>query len=169
MSLTVFNALSEDEAKATLTSCCAAERWVQALAQQRPFSHHTAFYEAAESIWQTMEEADYLEAFSAHPQIGDINTLREKFANTQALAASEQSAINIADDATIAALAEKNREYLAQYGFIFIVFATGKSAEEMLSILEQRLGNPREKELEIAAEEQFKITLLRLQQLFEKH
>lgn len=169
MNLAAFNALNESEAKATLTSCCAAERWVQALVQQRPYRHRAAFFEAAESIWQRMEESDYLEAFSAHPQIGDINTLREKFANTQALAASEQRAVNAADETTLAALAEKNRLYLAQYGFIFIVFATGKSAEKMLALLEHRLGNPREEELEIAAAEQFKITHLRLQQLLENH
>ena len=167
MNIATFNVLSESKAIALLTSCCAAERWVKTLVQQRPYRHRVAFFEAAELLWQTMGETDYLEAFSAHPQIGDINTLREKFANTQALAANEQAAVNTADEQTLAALAEKNRVYLTRYGFIFIVFATGKSAKKMLGLLEERLGNTHEEELQIAAAEQFKITHLRLQQLFE--
>jgi OHCU decarboxylase len=112
-----------------------------------------------------LTEADWLEAFAAHPLIGDVDSLRAKYAATKTLAAGEQSGVASAGEATLAALAEVNRAYRDKFGFIFIVFATGKSAAEMLAILKSRIDNSREQEIRNAAVEQMKITRLRLQKL----
>lgn len=115
-----------------------------------------------------MQRADLLEAFSHHPQIGaDLESLRKKFAATATWSAGEQSAINTADEMTLLGLVEWNRDYLAKFGYIFIVCATGKSAAEMLALLRARLPNDLEAELNIAAAEQAKILHLRLDKLLE--
>ena len=110
-----------------------------------------------------MGVADWLLAFDAHPKIGDVDSLREKYAATKAMAGSEQGAVADADEETLHALARLNHEYEERFGFIFIVFATGKSASDMLALLRSRINNSREAELQNAAAEQLKITLLRLE------
>ena len=165
MTLDEFNGLPTSKAIELITQCCAAERWVAQFIAQRPYLHKTDFLETAQAIWQTMAEPDYLQAFLAHPQIGDVHSLRKKFANTKTLAAGEQALVSEASTATLTTLAEKNTAYLKKFGFIFIVFATGKSADEMLALLDERLPHSREEELLIAAQEQFKITHLRLNHL----
>jgi 2-oxo-4-hydroxy-4-carboxy-5-ureidoimidazoline decarboxylase len=117
---------------------------------------------AARNEWFGLTERDWLEAFSHHPKIGDRASLAARFPATHDLSAKEQSGVGSAQDDVITALAEGNEAYLERFGFIFIVCATGKSAEEMLALLRQRLGNERAAELRIAAEEQAKITALRL-------
>jgi OHCU decarboxylase len=110
-------------------------------------------------------EADWLEAFAAHPLIGDVDSLRKKYGATRDLAAGEQAGAAGAGAATLQELADLNRSYREMFGFIFIVFATGKSADEMLANLRSRLGNSRDEELRNAAAEQIKITRLRLEKL----
>jgi len=105
-------------------------------------------------------------AFEAHPQIGDINSLRQKYAATKKMAAGEQNSVNDASESVLTSLVKGNQDYLNKFGFIFIVFASGKSAAQMLSLLQTRLVNSRTQELENAAAEQNKITLLRLKKLF---
>ena len=104
-------------------------------------------------------------AFEAHPKIGDIKSLKAKYASTEALASGEQAGARVAPEAVLQRLKDGNDAYLHKFGFIFIVCATGKSAEQMLELLEQRLPNSREQELRIAAEEQAKITHIRLDKL----
>ena len=109
---------------------------------------------------------DYLEAFSHHPQIGaDPEKLRKKFKGTHQWASHEQSGMREASEACIQELAQRNREYYDRFGYIFIVCATGKTANEMLSLLKDRLSNTQETELLIAANEQAKITQIRLEKL----
>src|SRR5262249_25549324 len=109
---------------------------------------------------------DVLEAFEHHPRIGaDLAALREKFGSTATLAASEQASVARASEATLVALRDANVRYEAKFGHIFIVCATGKSADERLAILRSRLDNDPETELRIAAGEQAKITRLRLEKL----
>ena len=120
----------------------------------------------AERAWNACNESDWLEAFSHHPKIGDVSTLREKFAATAAWASNEQSGTRNASDEVLTELADLNNTYEARFGFIFIVCATGKTAEEMLDLLKARIDNYREKEIHIAAAEQLKITKLRLEKLF---
>ena len=122
--------------------------------------------EASEEQWYRCSEADWLEAFTHHPKIGDINSLREKFASTAEWATDEQSSVSKTSDEVLEALAKGNELYVNKFGYIFIVFATGKSAEEMLHLLEERLLNEPAEEIKNAMEEQNKITKLRLEKLF---
>ena len=161
-----LNALSEHEAAQALARCCGAQRWVHRMLTGRPFADDDSVLAAADHAWSTMERADILEAFSHHPRIGaDLASLRAKYASTAGWSLDEQRAALTASESTLLRLAEGNRAYEARFGHIFIVCATGKSADEMLSLLEARLGNPPEQELAIAAAEQHKITRLRLAKL----
>jgi len=121
----------------------------------------------AEDQWYECTEADWLEAFGHHPKIGDMDSLKKKFATTAGWASGEQGAVAEASEQTIEALAKGNAEYEKKFGFIFIVCATGKSADEMLQLLQQRLPNDKEHEIVIAMDEQNKITQIRLQKLVE--
>lgn len=123
--------------------------------------------EKAEEIWYECSEDDWKEAFAQHPKIGDVESLTEKFASTAQWASGEQSGVKAATAETIAALAEANRLYEEKFGYIFIVCATGKPAEEMLGLLQQRLNNEPADEIRIAAAEQNKITKLRIIKLLE--
>ncbi|WDE03124.1 2-oxo-4-hydroxy-4-carboxy-5-ureidoimidazoline decarboxylase [Thalassomonas viridans] len=162
MTLTELNQLAENDASHAFMQCCTSSAWVRAMVQSRPFAGETALYQAADQHWQGLSESDYLEAFEGHPKIGDVNSLRAKYANTKALASGEQSAVNSASEQVLNDLARGNSDYEAKFGFIFIVCATGKSAEEMLALLQARLPNERAQELVNAAEEQRKIFHIRL-------
>ena len=161
-----INGLSADAARAALTRCCAATRWVETMVSGRPYESEKALLRAADACWWSLDRDDWLEAFAAHPKIGDVESLRSKYAATKQWSANEQSGVVTADDVTIQALAKANGQYEQSFGYIFIVCATGKSADEMLSILRGRLGNDPETEIRQAAAEQLKITHLRLQKLF---
>ena len=121
---------------------------------RRPFGSMTALTESGESIWRGLSEADWLEAFSHHPKIGDRSA--------QGVAKQEQSGVASASASIVQQLAGANREYHAKFGYIFIICATGKSAESMLEALRERLRNDAQTEIRIAAAEQLKITHLRL-------
>jgi OHCU decarboxylase len=164
---TTLNAMEEPIARAALTNCCAADAWINRMLAQRPFADDDAVLAAAAAVAATLVEADWLEAFAAHPLIGDVETLRNRFAATRNLAAGEQSGVDGANEAVLSELAAMNRQYAERFGFIFIVFATGKSAAEMLDLLKVRIGNTRSEELKNAAAEQLHITRLRLQKLAE--
>jgi OHCU decarboxylase len=124
------------------------------MAAAQPFEDRAALMRIADRTWWALGDADHLEAFAAHPKIG------EKAAS--AWSQKEQAAAASAHQQTLAELADGNREYEATHGFIFIVCASGRSAEEMLAELRARLANDRATELRTAAEEQAKITRLRL-------
>ena len=149
---------------ATLSRCCASRGWVSAMMAAGPFSDRQALFDAASRIWWQLDTKDWLEAFAGHPKIGDLNHLREKFAATAHLSSREQAGVTEASEETLSQLAAGNQVYEARFGFIFIVCATGKSAAEMLALLKDRLKHEPEDELRIAAGEQLKITLLRLEQ-----
>ena len=128
-----------------------------------PFDDHDALLDAAREEWFALDESDWLEAFFHHPTIGDRASLEARFPATHDLSAKEQAGVGSAHADVIDALARDNAAYLERFGFIFIVCATGKTAEEMLALLNLRLGNDRATEIRIAAEEQAEITALRLQ------
>ncbi len=161
-----LNNLGEAELRAALTKCCACKRWVDRMVVERPFTSNDRLllHDAAE-FWWNLDREDWLQAFAAHPKIGDVDSLRAKFANTKQWAGGEQAGVADASQATLEKLAQRNREYEARFGYIFIVCATGKSADEMLAILESRLPNDPQTELRIVAGEQLKITELRLRKL----
>jgi allantoicase len=137
-----------------LRACCGSTEWVRRMIAARPMSNA---FETAEEIWSSLGEKDWLEAFATHPRIGERKT--------SGWASQEQSGAASAASETRAALRDTNREYEEKFGFIYIVCATGKSAEEMLTIARERLANEREQELRIAAGEQLKITKLRMRKL----
>jgi OHCU decarboxylase len=160
-----MNSWSEAEARAAFRRCCGAARWAEQMATRRPFASEAELLATAGEVWQTLAAEDWLEALAAHPRIGDLESLRNKFAPAAALAAREQAGVVGASQATLTALAEGNRAYEAKFGHLFIVCASGKNADEMLALLRQRLSHGPEEELRIAAAEQEKITRLRLQGL----
>jgi len=166
LSIDTLNGLNSDDAKAAFETCCTSTKWIEAMTSHRPYETVEQVQSAAQRHWQACEEADWLQAFEGHPKIGDVTSLRAKYANTKGLASNEQSGVNEASDDVLHALADGNAQYEQQNGFIFIVFATGKSAAEMLEILNGRLQNDREAELVNAAAQQAKITELRINKLF---
>jgi 2-oxo-4-hydroxy-4-carboxy-5-ureidoimidazoline decarboxylase len=158
--LSVWNAAGPDTAIATLLSCCAAQRWAIALASQRPFEDEEKLFAASDMVWATMREEDWLQAFRAHPRIGERKV--EASAQSKQWSGQEQSSIEKANATTLAELAIGNQRYEELFGFTYIVCATGKSAKEMLAILTRRLTSDRNTELKEAAEQQRQITQIRL-------
>jgi 2-oxo-4-hydroxy-4-carboxy-5-ureidoimidazoline decarboxylase len=140
--------------------------WVDKMITVFPVEDLVELLEAAEEKWYELNVADWKEAFEHHPQIGDINSLKEKFADTAKWAVGEQAGVNTADENILHQLQKANEDYQNKFGYIFIVCATGKSAEQMLGILNNRLQNNKEDEIIIAAAEQLSITKIRLQKLF---
>jgi 2-oxo-4-hydroxy-4-carboxy-5-ureidoimidazoline decarboxylase len=153
---------SEADARAMFSRACGSSRWINRMMARRPFGRDARLLMAARAEWFSLGEADWLEAFAQHPQIGDRAALAARFPNTHELSSKEQAAVAAAHADVLTALAEGNQAYADKFGFIFIVCATGKSAEEMLVLLRERLTHDRATELRIAAEEQAKITALRL-------
>jgi OHCU decarboxylase len=137
------------------------------MAAARPFAGPEALSDAADAVWLSLADADRLEAFAAHPQIGaDIQAGSAGQAGVEPRwAAHEQSGVRNAATDVRDRLAQLNRDYQARFGYIFIVCATGKTADEMLAMLARRIANDPDAELAIAAEEQRKITQLRLVKL----
>ncbi|HKO80662.1 MAG TPA: 2-oxo-4-hydroxy-4-carboxy-5-ureidoimidazoline decarboxylase [Chitinophagaceae bacterium] len=167
MTLHELNTLSLPLLKDELTKCCGSSAWVNRMVPFFPADDLVELLEDAEEQWFLCSESDWKEAFAQHPKIGDVESLKTKFASTAQWASGEQSSINSASTQTIEALAKANKEYEEKFGYIFIVYASGKSAEEMLAILQNRLQNNPEVEIEIAADEQNKITKLRIEKLLE--
>jgi OHCU decarboxylase len=163
-----FNALPLEAAEAELMKCCGSIRWARELAAARPFVDMDELLAEADRIWWSLDAADWLEAFSHHPQIGERKSERPQAAEASRWSEQEQSGTCEADAGTQAALAAANRAYAQKFGHIFIVCATGKSSAEMLSLCEQRLQNEQAAELRNAAEEQRRITHLRLQKLLKQ-
>jgi 2-oxo-4-hydroxy-4-carboxy-5-ureidoimidazoline decarboxylase len=157
-----LDAASESDAAAWLMRCCGSQRWVRRMLARRPFGDDERLQTIAREEWFALAPDDWREAFTHHPQIGDRASLRARFPETAHLSAAEQSGVGAASDAVLDALAEGNRAYYAKFGFIFIVCATGKTADEMLELLRARLANDPAVEIRNAAEEQAKITALRL-------
>lgn len=165
MTLDDLNLLSRTEAAITFSRCCGSSQWAKTMAFKRPFLVEDELFKAADSIWKRLSADDWKEAFSHHPKIGNVKALRERFTSTHAWAEGEQAGAREASEQTLTSLAAGNAEYEKRFGYIFIVCATGKSADEILMLLNRRLPNDPKDELVIAAEEQRKITQLRLRKL----
>jgi OHCU decarboxylase len=160
-----LNQASREIAESQFLDCCGSRRWARAMTETRPFANIAALLEKAEQIWRSLDAPDWLEAFSAHPKIGARKAAPKQQAQSAEWSRGEQSGTRSADDSVLDALAEANRLYEEKFGYIFIVCATGKSAEEMLEICRRRLNNDADSELPVAAEEQRKITEIRLKKL----
>lgn len=166
MTIAEFDHLDVEEKKKLLHSCCGSSTWVNKMISALPAEDLVDLLEIAEEQWYACQEADWREAFSHHPKIGDLDSLKEKYDTTANWAEGEQSSVKQASEQTLEQLGEGNQVYEQRFGYIFIVCATGKSADEMLQLLNQRLYNNPEVEIQIAMEEQLKITRLRLEKLF---
>jgi OHCU decarboxylase len=163
MTLAEFNALPSAQAESLLMDCCGSARWAASVAARRPYATVEALHKSADAIWWNLDRADWLEAFSHHPQIGDKPASGSESARRWA--EGEQTGARAAIEDVKARLARANRAYFEKFGYIYIVCATGKTAEGMLAILNQRLQNDLPSELSIAAEQQRLITRLRLEKL----
>ena len=157
-----LNRLPAEEARAALLACCGSTRWVSEVAALRPFWDVGQLLNIGGRVWRELPREDWLEAFRAHPKIGEAKAEKETGAEARAWSEGEQARAREASSETLDALAEANREYEERFGFIFIVCATGRSAEEMLALLRGRIDNDPETELRVAAGEQWRITELRL-------
>ncbi|MBI1808213.1 MAG: 2-oxo-4-hydroxy-4-carboxy-5-ureidoimidazoline decarboxylase [Ignavibacteria bacterium] len=162
MTLNDLNVLPEKDVRNELLRCCGSPRWAKLMVARRPFAAIEEVFTTADEIWNRLSPKDWKEAFSRHPKIGDIKRLRKRFTSTAQWAEGEQAGVTQTSEKVLKELAEGNRLYEAKFGYIFIVCATGKSAGEMLTLLQQRLNNVPADELKIAAAEQAKITKLRL-------
>jgi 5-hydroxyisourate hydrolase / 2-oxo-4-hydroxy-4-carboxy-5-ureidoimidazoline decarboxylase len=161
MRLARLNTLDEEAASHAFLRCCGSARWAAQMAAARPFAGADAMAASADAIWWALVEADWLEAFAAHPRIG------LGAAGGSAWPDEEQAGVAGSAEQTRRRLKEANRDYEARFGYIFIVCATGKTGDELLALLERRLRHRPAEELRIAAEEQRKITQLRLRKLLQ--
>ncbi len=189
MRLADLNALGDQAAVDAFLRCCGSSRWARQMSAARPFADAAAMAEAADRIGSTLEAEDWLEAFAAHPKIGAGRAGEAGRAGAaggagkagragrageagraggESWSEQEQASVARAGDATLRRLADANRDYEARFGYIFIVCATGKTADEMLALLKDRLRHDACDELAIAAQEQRKITRIRLAKLLEQ-
>ena len=167
MTLHEFNILPRERLAEELTRCCGSSEWVRRMLPFIPADDMVELLEDAEEQWWLCSEADWKEAFTHHPKIGDLDAARKKYASTSDWTAGEQGAVNTASEDILQQLAEGNRLYEEKFGYIFIICATGKTATEMLDLLQERLTNEPAEEIRIAADEQNKITRLRIEKLLE--
>jgi OHCU decarboxylase len=161
----LLNNAARQAAYDDLLACCGSTRWARRMEEARPFIDLTDARQRAEEIWRSLDRRDWLEAFASHPKIGERKAAGKRPAKSARWSAAEQAGVDQAASETTAALAEANRSYQEKFGYIFIVCATGKTSEEMLALCRERLDNDPEAELLIAAEEQRKITEIRLNKL----
>lgn len=160
-----LDAMAEGDAADLLRSCCGSSHWVDAMVVRRPFRSPDALFAAADEVWAACSARDWLEAFDHHPRIGANCGAAVQSERAATWSAGEQSGLRSAAVTVQDELAEVNRAYEARFGHIYVVCATGKSAEEMLTIAQARMTNDPETELRVAAEEQRKITEIRLRKL----
>jgi 2-oxo-4-hydroxy-4-carboxy-5-ureidoimidazoline decarboxylase len=160
-----INALPAGAAAELLAPCCGASRWISSMVARRPFQSLDALFIAADNVWWSLDQHDWREAFARHPRIGEAESSPPADERERNWASGEQASVAAAQDAVRSALVEANREYERRFGYIYVVCATGRSADEMLALARGRLHNAPKVELRVAAEEQLKITRLRLEKL----
>jgi 2-oxo-4-hydroxy-4-carboxy-5-ureidoimidazoline decarboxylase len=161
-----FDALPPHEAGPMLETCCGSSAWVNGMLIRRPFTTLTVLLQQADQLWWDLTPDDWREAFDHHPRICESTAAVAQGKSARAWSADEQRGASSADDDTRRALADGNREYERRFGHIYLVYATGKTADEMLALRRRRLGNDPDTELRVAAAEQAKITRLRLLRMF---
>ena len=155
--MALLDAASDDRAHEVLLACCGSTAWVEAMLERRPFGRPSRLLDAADSCWTNPQPDDVLEALAAHPRIGERSASRWSTREQADAQAGEQTVLD--------RIAEGNRLYEERFGHVFLIRAAGRSAEEILDALEERLDHPHQTEIAVAAEEQRQITALRLQAL----
>jgi allantoicase len=163
--LRALRAMPDPELEAALRACCGSSAWVREMVAARPFDDFSTLVARAHAIWHDLGKENWDEAFRAHPRIGETKAQAHQGEQARAWSAGEQAGVTGSSAATREGLREANRAYEERFARIYIVCATGKSAEEMLAIAKERLGSDPETELRRAAAEQAKITELRLEKL----
>ena len=156
-----FNGLPEEQAAGELLAVCHSPRWAGQVAAGRPYADLAALQQAADETWMALGPDDWLEAFAAHPRIGQGG------GSSPTWSRQEQSGVGGAGEEVTDALARGNAEYEARFGHVFLIAAAGRSADEILAQLEARLGNDPATELRVAAGEHRRITRLRLEKLMQ--
>jgi 2-oxo-4-hydroxy-4-carboxy-5-ureidoimidazoline decarboxylase len=156
-----WNALDAEAAAREVLPCCGSRAWAAGLAALRPFADAAQLFAASDRVWAALPEPDWCEAFDSHPRIGQQHA-RAATAESLSWSSAEQRTAMSGEEAIKLALAEGNRQYEERFGRIFIVCASGRSAAEILAILNARMHNTAADELLEAAEQQRQITQLRL-------
>jgi 2-oxo-4-hydroxy-4-carboxy-5-ureidoimidazoline decarboxylase len=164
-----WNAMTAAAASEAVLPCCGSQAWANGLALRRPLSTLPELLAASDAAWWSLSEADWQQAFDSHPRIGEQHAIKLATDTSLAWSAGEQQAADLSDADAKVKLAEGNRAYEATFGRIFIVCATGKSAQEMLAILSRRMGSTAEAELHETSEQQREITHIRLRKWLAKH
>ena len=164
-----WNAMTAENASEAVLPCCGSQAWARGLASRRPLSTLPELLAASDAAWWSLAEGDWQEAFDSHPRIGEQHATGNATNASLAWSAGEQHAADLSDADAKAKLAEGNRAYEARFGRIFIVCATGKSAQEMLAILSRRMHNTPDAELQETAEQQREITHIRLRKWLAAH
>jgi OHCU decarboxylase len=154
-----FNDLPDDQAVDELLAVCHSRRWAARVAARRPYPDLTTLQRTADEVWTGLEPRDWLEAFAAHPRIG------ERGGGSADWSGKEQAGVGAAGQDVQAAIASGNAEYEQRFDHVFLVSAEGRGAEEILANLRARLGNDPDTELRVAADEHRRITRLRLERL----
>jgi OHCU decarboxylase len=165
--LASLNSLPANEAQSELLQCCGSKRWAEQMSAERDFEKVDDLTAKADRVWWSLPPGDWLEAFLSHPKIGEKKAAAAVSDESKRWSEAEQAGVSGAATETMQALADLNQKYEDKFGYIFIVCASGKTSDEMLAILRERLENDADEELRIAAAEQAKITKLRLQKLVE--
>jgi OHCU decarboxylase len=165
MSFEQWNRSEPTEAESALLACCGSPRWARVLAHRRPYPSFDALLADAETVWFELPESEWLAAFACHPRIGETKAPPTAGARFAHWSGTEQASAQATLEAVAAALVEGNRAYEAKFGFLYIVFASGRTAPELLRVLEDRLGNDRATELREAARQQWAIAKLRIERM----
>ncbi len=160
--LRLLNALPSLRAELDLRACCGSSLWATSMARARPFESVDDLMAQASRIWTQLPPDAHREAFAAHPRIGERPVGSDAHARWSR---REQSSARSVSEETRIELARVNKEYDERFGFVFLICATGKTADEMLAAAKERLNNAPDRELAVAAAEQEKITQLRLRRL----
>jgi 2-oxo-4-hydroxy-4-carboxy-5-ureidoimidazoline decarboxylase len=165
VTLQELNSLSANEAAELFQSCCGSTEWVKAMIARRPYDSEMRLLMTADDVWNSLKPDDWREAFRHHPPIGGKKAAVEQSARAQEWSKGEQAQVNVASSSIHDQMSLVNRAYEAKFGYIFIVSASGKAGDDILEGARKRLRNDADRELNVASEEQKKITRLRLQKL----
>ena len=163
--LRALNSMDDASWRAALTNCCGSSSWVGQMIAGRPFNNLVDLLTRSQRVLDSLRREDWLEAFAHHPRIGDRARAAAQSHEAHKWSSQEQSAAADASTDTLADLAEGNRDYEGRFGYVFLISATGRTSEEMLATLRERMRNEPGTELTIASAEQAKITRLRLEKL----
>jgi len=162
-----WNSLDPDSAAREILPCCGSQAWAEALTAKRPYTNEAALFTASDTIWLSLPEAAWQQAFDSHPRIGQKHAQNHATEESLRWSAQEQRTALSTDASAKLALEDANRRYEQRFGRIFIVCASGKSSSEILSILAARMSNDSQTELQEAVEQQRQITQLRLRRWLE--